>query len=266
MRNIFLIARREYLERVRTKSFIVMTIMIPAFMLGVTVLPSLFMMKMSGGSKHYMVVAPQKSTAEMIRQQLAQLSDEEKKQPAGPQALERRNQPRMGHLTVDVETDTSDAARARLAERVKQKELDGVIFATREGLASRKILFMTRDVSSLIANEQVRSSINQALRRDFMKSKGFTDQDAENALQSVELDAQDPTGTHAGNPLVTFFTVFAMVMILYMTLLLCGINVMRAILEEKTSRIMAVMLSIAQANEILAGKIAGVAAAGRTQI
>src|SRR5438874_1251339 len=118
MRNIFLIARREYLERVRTKSFLIMTIMIPAFMLGVTVLPSLFMMKMSGGSKHYMVVAPEKSTAEMIRQQLAQLSEDEKKQPSGPQALERRSQPRMGHLTVDVETDTSDAARARLAERV----------------------------------------------------------------------------------------------------------------------------------------------------
>src|SRR5437763_13189002 len=101
MRNIFLIARREYLERVRTKSFIVMTIMIPAFMLGVTVLPSLFMMKMCGGSKHYMVVAPQKRTAEMIRQQLAQLSDEERKQPAGRQALERRSRPRMGPPTGD---------------------------------------------------------------------------------------------------------------------------------------------------------------------
>src|SRR5947209_10768103 len=113
MRNIFLIARREYLERVRTKSFIVMTIMIPAFMLGVTVLPSLFLMKMSGGSKHYMVVAPEKSTAERIRQQLAQLPDEEKTQPAGPQALERCTQASMGHLTIEVATDSSDVGRAR---------------------------------------------------------------------------------------------------------------------------------------------------------
>jgi ABC-2 type transport system permease protein len=57
-----------------------------------------------------------------------------------------------------------------------------------------------------------------------------------------------------------------MVMILYMSLLLYGINVMRAVLEEKTSRIMEVMLSVAQAKEMMAGKILGVGAVGLTQI
>jgi ABC-2 type transport system permease protein len=57
-----------------------------------------------------------------------------------------------------------------------------------------------------------------------------------------------------------------MVMIMYMTVLLYGINVMRAILEEKTSRIMEVMLSTASAREMMAGKILGVGAVGLTQI
>jgi ABC-2 type transport system permease protein len=55
-------------------------------------------------------------------------------------------------------------------------------------------------------------------------------------------------------------------MILYMSVLLYGINVMRAVLEEKTSRIMEVMLSVAQAKEMMAGKILGVGAVGLTQI
>jgi ABC-2 type transport system permease protein len=61
-------------------------------------------------------------------------------------------------------------------------------------------------------------------------------------------------------------TSIVLVMILYMSLLMYGINVMRAVLEEKTSRIMEVMLSVAQAKEMMAGKILGVGAVGLTQI
>src|SRR5207302_7781918 len=48
--------------------------------------------------------------------------------------------------------------------------------------------------------------------------------------------------------------------------LVYGVNVMRAILEEKTSHIMEVMLAIAQAKEMMAGKILGVGAVGLTQV
>jgi ABC-2 type transport system permease protein len=53
---------------------------------------------------------------------------------------------------------------------------------------------------------------------------------------------------------------------MYMTVLLYGINVMRSILEEKTSRIMEVMLSTASAKDLMAGKILGVGAVGLTQV
>jgi len=56
------------------------------------------------------------------------------------------------------------------------------------------------------------------------------------------------------------------VMVLYVTVLLYGVNVMRSILEEKTSRIMEVMLSTASAKELMAGKILGVGAVGLTQV
>jgi ABC-2 type transport system permease protein len=178
--------------------------------------------------------------------------------------MQHRNRPPAASLVVDIGTDTSDAARAALTDKVRQKELDGVIFATPDGLASKKVTFITRDISSLIGNDEIRGSISQALRRELLKNKGFTDAEIENAMQSVQLDTQSPTGT--SNPLGVFLTTFSMVMILYITVLLYGINVMRAILEEKTSRIMEVMLSIAQAKEMMAGKILGVGAVGLTQI
>jgi len=264
MHNIMLIARREYLERVRTKSFIVMTLLIPAFMLGVTVLPTLMMSKGSRGTRHLMVVAPDMGTAEMIRQQLSKVPEEQKKTGNQGQGMQMRNHRSLGDVTVDVDTDTSEASRASLTEKVKQKQLDGVIFVTKEGLAAKKITFITKDVSSLGLNEEIERIINQALRRQLLESKGFTAAEIDNALQPVELDAQSPSGP--GNPLAVFLTVISMVMILYVTVLLYGINVMRAILEEKTSRVMEVMLSIASAREMMAGKILGVGAVGLTQI
>ena len=261
MRKIFIIARREYLERVRTKSFLVMTLLIPAFMFGVTVLPTMMMNRGGGETKHLVVVASDSRTADLIRRQVEQLSDKQIKQAPGQTPL---NTHRMGVVTVDVDTNTSDTERAALTEKVKQKQLDGVIFATNDALAAKKVSLITRDISSVITNSELERSLNEALRRDLLKSRGMSDDEIEKALRPVSLEAESPSGI--GNPQALFFTIFSMVMILYVTVILYGVNVMRAILEEKTSRIMEVMLSTARASEMMAGKILGVAAVGLTQI
>lgn len=263
MRKVFIIARREYLERVRTKSFMVMTLVIPLFMFGATVVPAMLMSSGSGAARHLVVVASNAKTADLIRNQLAELPQKQDSE-GPPDPTSRRSRGRLGPITVDVDLNTSEPERTALIEKVKQKQLDGVIFATQDALDAKKVSFITRDVSSVVTNAKLESSLNEALRRDLLKSKGMTDTEIDRALQGVSLEPESPTGT--GNPEVLFFTVFSMVMILYITVLLYGVNVMRAILEEKTSRIMEVMLSTARASEMMAGKILGVAAVGLTQI
>jgi ABC-2 type transport system permease protein len=63
-----------------------------------------------------------------------------------------------------------------------------------------------------------------------------------------------------------FFAVFAMVMLLYTAVIFYGVSVMRAVLEEKNSRVMEVLLSSATSTELMAGKLIGVGAVGLTQI
>ncbi|HEY6250960.1 MAG TPA: ABC transporter permease [Candidatus Angelobacter sp.] len=261
MRKIWIIAKREYLERVRTKSFIVMTFLIPALALGGFVVPTL-MMKSGGGTRHLVVVCSEQRTGELIRQQLLKLSDEPRKQGL-PRQMER-DLPQVGSLVVDVDTNTSDSESASLSQKVNQKQLDGAIFATGDALARKKVTLLTRDVSSFIFNSEIERALNEALRRDLLKSKGLSDKEIDSAFETVDLAAQSPTGM--GNAQALFLTVFGMAMIFYIVVLLHGISVMRAILEEKTSRVMEVMLSTAQAKEMMAGKILGVGAVGLTQI
>lgn len=259
MHNMFLIARREYLERVRSKSFLFVTIFIPALMFAVTILPTLVATRLSGGPKHLMVVASDNQTAVLIQSQL-QNGDEEDKQLRSQSGTPPTN------YQVDVDTNASEAERAVLNQRVKDKQLDGVIWATDESLAANKITYVTRDISNLNDTLGIRQLISRAAHRRALQKKGLSDAEIASALTPMAMDTVNPMGATAGNPLVAFLAVFALVMVMYIAVLLYGMNVMRAVLEEKTSRIMEVMLSTATPNQMMTGKIFGVGAVGLTQV
>lgn len=264
MRNIFLIARREYLERVRTRAFIIMTFLIPALMLGVTILPTYLMSRTPSEKKRITVVAPEQKTGDILREELTKPPQEKTNEDRGESSGSASRNIRPSNLTVTVDLDTSEQEKTALVEKVKQKQLDGVIFATKDALAAKNVLYVTNDVSSIITNETIRAAINRAVHRDLLKSRGMGDQEIDAVLEPIALDPKSPTG--AGNPVAMFFTAFSLVMILYMTIFLYGLSVMRSIIEEKTSRIMEVMLSVAQAKEMMAGKILGVGAVALTQV
>jgi ABC-2 type transport system permease protein len=270
MRNVFLIAKREYLERIRTKSFIIMTVLIPLLMGAVTVGPTLLMVRMMNqGKKHYVVVVSDQTVGEAIGAQLSESQERASKRIADEKekSLQRGAPTPPATVITDVDTNTSSEERAKLTEKVRTKEIDGVIWATDDALAAGKLTLITLDVSSFIQNDILQESIGEALHREWLKKKGLSAAEIDNLFKHVELAPENakPGAPGAANPQMTFIVSFVMMMILYMSTLLYGINVMRAVLEEKTSRIMEVMLSIARPKEMMAGKILGVGSVGLTQ-
>jgi ABC-2 type transport system permease protein len=264
MRNILIIARREYLERVRSRAFVIMTFFIPALMFGVTVLPTLLINKGSNETKRMVVVAADRDTAEMIRSRIEQRQDQQANKQDN-QAANKRGLPPT-HFSVDVSTNATPAEREALTQKVNQKQLDGFLWATPDAIAARKLDFVTNDTSSFIENGILGQTVSDALRRQALKAKGLQETDIDAALQPVNVEPVSPRGKNAPNPESMFIATLALVMVMYMTVLLYGINVMRSILEEKTSRIMEVMLSTATSKEMMAGKIVGVGAVGLTQV
>jgi len=263
MHNIFLIARREYLERVRTRSFVIMTFFIPALMLGLTVVPTMLMQRGTKETKHMVVVAADRDTAEMIRSRIEQEQGQPNK--TEDQWSNKRGLPST-HFTVEVSTNATPAEREALTQKVNQKQLDGFLWATPDAIAARKLDFVTRDTSSFIENGVLGETVSDALRRHALKSKGLKEDDIEAALKPVDVETVSPLGKNAPNPQAIFVATLGIVMVMYVTVLLYGVAVMRSILEEKTSRIMEVMLSTASSKEMMAGKILGVGAVGLTQV
>jgi ABC-2 type transport system permease protein len=212
------------------------------------------------------VVAADRDTAEMIRSRIERKQDEQKSGSNTNNGFTRKQNLPPARFTVEVSTNTSETERAALTQKVNNKELDGFLWATPDAIQARKIDFVTPEVASFIDNSILAQSVADALRRNALKSKGLKEDEIEGVLKPIDVEPQSPMGKDAPNPQVMFFATFGLVMVLYMTVLLYGINVMRSILEEKTSRIMEVMLSTASSKELMSGKILGVGAVGLTQV
>lgn len=262
MHNTLIIAKREYLERVRSRAFVIMTFFIPALMFGVVALPTMLLTRGSNETKRMVVVAADRDTAEMIRSRI------EQKQAEKPQDPLTSNQRTLlpTHFTIEVSTNAAPADRYALTQKVNQKQLDGFLWATPDAIAAKKLDFVTNDTSSFIENGSLGEIVGDALLRHELKTKGLQEKDIEGALHRVKVEPVSPKGKGAPDPQKMFIPILIMVMVMYMTVLLYGINVMRSILEEKTSRIMEVMLSTASSKEMMAGKILGVGAVGLTQV
>jgi ABC-2 type transport system permease protein len=238
-----------------------MTFLIPALMLGATVLPTMLATRGGNETKSMVVVAQDRETAETIRSNIEQEQDQ--KQNTQPKS--KRGLPPT-HFTVEISTNTTQTERDALTAKVTNKQLDGFLWATPDAIAAHKLDFVTRDVSSFIDNGVLGQIVSDALTHQALKNKGLKDEDINAALEPIKVEAQSPLGKGAPNPQTMLIATLTLTMIMYMTVLLYGINVMRSILEEKTSRIMEVMLSTATSNEMMAGKILGVGAVGLTQI
>lgn len=262
-----LIARREYLERVRTKAFIVMTFLFPFLLLALTVLPGLLASGvLSNSAKHLVVVASDQKTGELIAGPLRDSQRAVREKVQSSLTLSKRKSAATGSFIVDVDTDTSDKERSVLGEKVRRKELDGIVWAGDEALTAGKIDLISHDASSTMSNEEIKDSIRNSMRQVALKKKGLGEEEIKKALDPVTFNVVDEAGNASRNGFLKIAAAFVMVYMLFFVVMLYGINVMRSVLDEKTSRIMEVMLASARAEEMMGGKILGVGAVGLTQL
>jgi ABC-2 type transport system permease protein len=117
-------------------------------------------------------------------------------------------------------------------------------------------------------NSWLKDQLDRAILLQELAQRGVSGAQVEQLLKPVKLETMRLEGGREtkANDKGMFFAVFAMVMLLYTAVIFYGVSVMRAVLEEKNSRVMEVLLSSATSTELMAGKLIGVGAVGLTQI
>jgi ABC-2 type transport system permease protein len=248
MRNILLIARREYLEQVRGRAFRMTTVGLPgvfALILGVGYLSSLGL----GANRHMAVVASDPALANEIRDQL--VGDKEAK------------------ARIDVIAQPTPQERAQLVREVQAEQLDGLLWVDS---APGKIpigTFVSQSSGDFITAARLKSALTHAVLDERLTGAGMKQSEADTLVDGVALDTlqvKKDGSLVKTNAEASLWKGYVMAFLLSMTTMIYGMNVARSIIQEKTSRIFEVMLAIAKPGDMLAGKLIGVGAVGLTQI
>ena len=260
MHNVWILIQREYLERVRSKSFMIFTLLMPALMAGSVIIPAKLAEMKSGGARRIVIVAGNPEIAIAVEQQLLETE-------STPGATSQADQQATESYAVGISTTPTEAERNDLLQQVTDGKIDGFLWLTDEAVAQHKITYLTRDAADFRGNRELRSAVTAALAKHRLAEKGMSGPEVEALLTPITLDAVHiEKGKEGVSGAAVFATAVAMVMLLYLVVLIYGVAVMRSVIEEKSSRIIEVLLSSVTAKELLAGKILGVGAVGLTQI
>ena len=263
MRNIWTLMQREYLERVRTRSFLIFTLLMPAAMAGIVFIPTKIAQMNSGGERQIVIVADDMKLGETVGHQLAvpkptRASDDEFSQPeVGPPTV----------YAIQVVNDTSEAERDRLNQQVSAGKITGYLWLSDAALEKHRVVYSTKEAADFDQSSDLRSALRSAVIKLNLEQRGMTGEDVDSMLRPIRLETVRVEKGHQGTSgSAVFLTAFGMVMLLYAVILVYGMNVMRSVIEEKSTRILEVLLSTVTSKELLAGKILGVGAVGLTQI
>lgn len=246
MPRMFAVVRREFVERVRTKWFWIGTILGPLFFGGM-ILVRLLTGSQSGVERRIAVVDATSSGSG------ARLVD-------GLRASVDRF-----HITsVPASATVIDS----LTAVVIAKQLDGFLVVSDSTFDSGIVGYRGSNVSSLADMEELRSTLGRQIFAVRLERHGIDPAVVRNAEISVTLTTQKIRGkTVTGESGEQAFALaFAMAIILFLAIILYGINVMSSVLEEKTTRIVEVLVSSLRPFQLMLGKVLGAGAVGIVQL
>ena len=263
MRNILLIIQREYLVRVRTKTFVIFTILMPLLIGAAFILPTRLMTRASP-VKHVVIVAADSNIANSMKAELSasHAADEDDITPRETRKLTRAD------FDVTVETGPTEALRQQLTTRVRSGQLDGFAWIDDDAVTTRKSVYYSRNASDFIEAQLVRRAFRYALNQRQLTGHGFSTAEASNLFGPVSVDTVrvDKQGANQSSGIGSFVLPYFLLIAIYVTVLIYGLYVMRSVIEEKSSRVVEVLLGSVTPMQLMAGKIIGVGAVGLTQI
>jgi ABC-2 type transport system permease protein len=251
MKKIWSVIKREYFQIVKTKGFIIGTILGPVLMGAIIFIPFLVSVVSVGEQERIGVVdetheifgALDKKLDHKLKDGSRQYILEEYK-PAG-----------------DMETLRQD-----LNQKVLNKSLDAYLYIPGNVIEDGTAEYVSEHVSDFTKLRNINEALNSViiekrLRREGLDPRKIAQYIKHVGLKTIKVTKKGEEEDTGG----TFLIAYILVLILYMTLFFYGAIIMRGVIEEKTSRVVEIVLSSLRPFQLMAGKILGIAAVGLTQ-
>ncbi|MEA2571334.1 MAG: type transport system permease protein [Acidobacteriota bacterium] len=272
MNKMFAVLKREYLTTVRKKMFVFMTIFVPVLMAALFLLPGL-MVARGIGTKRVAVID---GTGE-LRSAFTRVNDQAKPDPKKP--LARRRGAELPQ-TIDVDyidarghanlKETSQPYLHRISSDDKATKLDAVLVIPPDAFEGpeAKMTFYSRASTDFFTQERLARVANKSIQLRRLSKRGI-DADAVDALtREVPIDGVQvsKSGEEKKGGEGNFIIGFLFAALLILPSFVHGVEIMRGIIQEKTDRVVEILISSMSPTELLTGKVTGIALVGLTQI
>lgn len=247
MRKIYLVVSREFMERARKKSFIVTTLLMPLFMIGMMVAPSLMMLY--GGSEQKQVVVIDKTGFVAERM----ISSEE--------------------VVFSTQNDLTKEEACQIYNA--ESGIFGILYINEDVKESGSVQFITNSSSSLMLEELIQSQLKNIIEREKLKEDydiDNLDQMLADVATPITLNTFENNGTGNEEDMeitsagINYILGIVLGMLLYMVIIIYGQMVLTSVVEEKSSRVLDVMVTSCSPFQLMMGKILGIATVALTQI
>ena len=267
MTKFLAVVKREYFQRVRTKMFIVSTILLPLIMSLFGVVPAIVLNINAGGPMRVAVIDQTGKMYEKVEDAL--VNDE----PVAEQQDDPlRTSPRVARRTFELEQVASvgpDAAnqRSQLDARLRAKELDGYVVLPPDFMERGKAEFFSNNLGDLLTQRALRSALNRALREQRLIEAKVDQQTRQELFRPVSLESVKfgATGEERGSA-ASFALVFGVGFVMYLAILMYGQIILGAVIEEKETRIAEILFSSIKPFTLMMGKLVGVSLVALTQL
>jgi ABC-2 type transport system permease protein len=252
MGKLIAIIKREYLERVRTKWFIIATLLGPMLFLALTVLPVLFISRTKASAETTNITIIDATGAALGTRVATAMADSGSAPP-----------------TVTVTAPGDVAAAESLATRgVMDKSKQGYLILDSLTMQGTKARYAGRNTTTVPDMNRIGSAVDKAVLALRLEGTGLTQARIDSLtrvdvrLDKTQLSDKGREKSGAGSTILGLAVSF----LLYMVLVLYGQTVLRSVIEEKTTRVAEVVISSVRPEILLAGKIIGIGGVALTQM
>jgi len=251
MRKILSVIKREYIQIVRTKGFIIGTILGPVLMASFIVIPVVVSLVSVEKQEQIAVID---STNEIFIE-LDKKLDSKLKDGSRRYMLEEYRLP-----------DDVGKLLEELNRKVLKKELSAYIFIPRDISEGGEAEYVSEHVSDFDKRGNINQALSSVIIEKRLRNEGLDPQEIGKYMRPVKLITKKVTKRGVERDTGgTFIISYFLVLILYMTLIFYGQIILRGVIEEKSSRVVEIVLSSLKPYQLMAGKILGIAAVGFTQ-
>ncbi|MDB4582463.1 ABC transporter permease [Draconibacterium sp.] len=246
MNNTFLILRQEYLKRVKKKSFIILTILMPFLIAGVYALVIYFSIK-DDTEERTIAVYDESSLF-------------------------------LGEFEEEATTKYHFIPKEKYEElkgNLKGSEFYGLLYIPGNIYSSNQAQLISEKQLPLELSEKIERKLSRFIENDkrqkVIKESGIPDLEerlkkTRTSVKLSTLKISDSGEAKKSSSVVAFIASYAMGFIIYFFVFMYGAMVMRSVMEEKKSRIIEVIISSVKPSQLMAGKIIGTALVGLTQV